>query len=134
MLALAGTVAFAGGVQAQADADQWFPFLGCWEPDAGAGPVMCIRPTPDGVELARIAEDQVVSREAITTRADAMDAADRINQVNQAVIGAKEGITDGIIAVVGKRVTDTVLRTADGTDDRAIDDYEIHDLLTAAAQ
>jgi hypothetical protein len=63
-----------------------------------------------------------------------MDAADRINQVNQAVIGAKEGITDGIIAVVGKRVTDTVLRTADGTDDKAIDDYEIHDLLDAVAQ
>jgi hypothetical protein len=63
-----------------------------------------------------------------------MDAADRINQVNQAVIGAKEGITDGIIAVVGKLVTDTVLRTADGTDDKAIDDYEIHDLLDAVAQ
>ena len=30
----------------------------------------------------------------ITTRADAQDEADRINQINQAVIGAKEGATE----------------------------------------
>ncbi len=68
VLALCGTLALTGGVQAQADGDQWYPFLGCWEPSEGAGPVVCIRPTPDGIEMARIADDQIVSREALTTR------------------------------------------------------------------
>jgi hypothetical protein len=58
----------------------------------------------------------------ITTRADAQDEADRINQINQAVIGAKEGATEAITDKVGSDITDAVLRTADGTDYRSIDD------------
>ena len=70
----------------------------------------------------------------ITTRADAQDEADRINQINQAVIGAKEGTTEAITDKVGSDITDAVLRTADGTDYRSIDDYELHELVTAAIQ
>ena len=49
---------------------------------------------------------------AITTRPDAIDAADRANSLTQLVIGAKEGATEAITAKVGARVTDTVLRTS----------------------
>ena len=59
---------------------------------------------------------------AIEGRADAIDAADRENILNQSVIGAKEGVTDAINAKVGTRVTNSVLRTADGTDYKSIDE------------
>ena len=52
---------------------------------------------------------------AIEGRADAIDAADRENILNQLVIGAKEGITDAVNTKVDTRVTNSVLRTADGT-------------------
>ena len=49
---------------------------------------------------------------AITTRPDAIDAADRVNNLTQSVIGAKEGATEAVTAKVRARVTDTVLRTS----------------------
>jgi len=70
----------------------------------------------------------------IVTRADAMDAADRANQMTQAVIGAKEGTAAAITAKVGERVTDAVLRTADGMDYKSIDEFELYELVTAAMQ
>ena len=54
--------------------------------------------------------------------------------VNQAVIGAKEGATEAITEKVGSDITDAVLRTADGTDYRSINDYELHDIVNAAIQ
>lgn len=66
MLALAASLALGGEAAAQADREAWFPFLGCWAPESGAGPTLCIRPTTDGVELARVADGQVASRESYT--------------------------------------------------------------------
>eukprot|EP00804_Cyclotella_cryptica_P010972 CCRYP_016689-RA/>CCRYP_016689-RA protein AED:0.31 eAED:0.36 QI:0/0/0/1/1/1/5/0/1039 len=60
--------------------------------------------------------------------------ADRINMINQAVVGANEGATEAITEKVGSDITDAVLRTADSTDYRSIDDYELHDLVNAAIQ
>jgi hypothetical protein len=71
-------------------------------------------------EARTIAEAQSTAQLAvlptITARADAQDKADRINMVNQAVIGAKEGATEAITKKVGSDITDAILRTADGTD------------------
>ncbi len=64
--ALAATLALGGEAAAQADRQAWFPFLGCWAPESGAGPTLCIRPSADGVELARVAEGQIASRESFT--------------------------------------------------------------------
>lgn len=66
--ALAGALALTQGAAAQADGANWYPFLGCWAPESGVGPTVCIRPTTDGVELARVADGQVVAREALSTR------------------------------------------------------------------
>ena len=63
-----------------------------------------------------------------------MDAANRQNVLNQLVIGAKEGATDAINAKVGTRVTDTVLRTTDGTDYTSVDKYKLHLLVAAILQ
>lgn len=67
-LGLAATLLFAGGLQGQTDREGWYAFLGCWAPDSGMGPTMCVRPTTDGVEIARVAEGRVVSRDAWSTR------------------------------------------------------------------
>lgn len=69
-LGLAVTLAFAGGVQGQTDTEAWYPFLGCWAPESGVGPTVCFRPTTEGVEVARVAEGQVVSRDSWSTRAE----------------------------------------------------------------
>lgn len=67
-LGLAATLIFAAGLQGQSDNEGWYAFLGCWAPESGMGPTMCVRPTTDGVEIARVAEGQVVSRDAWSTR------------------------------------------------------------------
>lgn len=66
-LALAATMGLGSPVQAQTQGENWYAYLGCWEPASGAGPTVCIRPTLEGVELARIADGQVVSRDALST-------------------------------------------------------------------
>ena len=50
------------------------------------------------------------------------------------MIGAKEGATEAITAKVGARVTDTVLRTSDGTDYKSVDEYELYQLTNAVMQ
>ena len=67
----------------------------------------------------------------ITTRAEAQEEADRRNQYCQAVIGVKEGVTEAFIEAVGSDATDAVLKDADGSSDKSIDDYKIHELIDA---
>ena len=76
----------------------------------------------------------IVVPAAITTRPDAIDAADRANNLTQSVIGVKEGATEAVTAKVGARVTDTVLRTSDGTDYKSVDQYELFQLINAVMQ
>ena len=70
----------------------------------------------------------------ITERSEATDEADLINRGNQAVIRAKEGFTEAFTEKVGAAITDTVLRSANGTDYKSIDDYEFVELVNAAIQ
>src|SRR5690606_12714384 len=58
------------GLHGQTEREGWYAFLGCWEPESGAGPAMCVRPTVDGVEISRVAEGEVVSRDLWTSRAE----------------------------------------------------------------
>ena len=71
---------------------------------------------------------------SITTRSDAQEEADRINLLNQVVIGAKEGATEAITNKVGSDITDTMLKTADGSAFKGVDDYQLEDLLNAMLQ
>ena len=79
---------------------------------------------------AATTDDKVV-QPTIILQADAMEAADRRNQVNQAVIRAKEGATDAIVKKVGHAITNTVLQSDDGSDVKGIDDYELYELVDA---
>jgi hypothetical protein len=67
----------------------------------------------------------------ITTRSDAQDEADRLNQYYQAAIGVKEGTTEAWLEIVGKDVLDPVLRDTDGIRTKGIDDYRLSDLAAA---
>lgn len=66
MFAALAAFAFAGATEAQTDSQSLYPFFGCWAPESGVGPTLCIRPTVDGLELARVAEGAVASREAFS--------------------------------------------------------------------
>jgi hypothetical protein len=68
------------------------------------------------------------------TRAEAQDESDRINEATQAVIGAKEAIAKAITTKAGTRITDAILRTTDGQDHKSIDEFELHELVSALMQ
>ena len=65
----------------------------------------------------------------IAARDDAKDEADRQNVACLATIGNKEGIIEGVRNRVGGAITDIVLKTADATDDKNVDDIDIHSEL-----
>ena len=67
----------------------------------------------------------------ITTRQDAQEEADRKNQYSQAVIGVKEGVTEALEEIFGTDATDIVLKTADGSSRKGIDEYKLHQLFDA---
>jgi hypothetical protein len=71
---------------------------------------------------------------AINSRADAQDEADRINLINQAVIGTKEGAAEAITAKVVSDITNAELKIANGPDFRSIDDWLLKEVLAAVVQ
>jgi hypothetical protein len=52
--------------------------------------------------------------------------------INQSVIGAKEGVVEAVTKLVGSDITNAVLRTADGSDHKSIDDYTLFAVMAAA--
>ncbi len=68
----------------------------------------------------------------ITSRSEAQEEADRWNVINQSVIGAMEGLVEAVTKLVGSDITDAVLRTADGSDYKSIDDYTRFVVMAAA--
>jgi hypothetical protein len=71
---------------------------------------------------------QTVHLPEITSRADGNDEAERLNTRAQHIIGAKEAIAKVATAKFGKHTTDSVLRTADGSDLKSINDWTVEDL------
>jgi hypothetical protein len=68
----------------------------------------------------------------ITSWSKAQEEADRLNVINQSVVGAKEGIVEAKTKLVGSNITDAVLRTADGSNHKSIDDYRLFAVMAAA--
>jgi hypothetical protein len=67
-------------------------------------------------------------------RIEAQEEADRLNVINQSVIGAKEGVTEGVTLKVGSDITDSILRTPDGSDHKSVDNYTLFEVMTAAIE
>ena len=66
----------------------------------------------------------------ITARSDAQEEADQKNSYCQAIIGVKEGVTEAFIKAVGSDAIDSVLKDADGSSDKSINDYKLSDLIS----
>jgi hypothetical protein len=70
----------------------------------------------------------------ITTNSDAQEEADRQNTYRLAAIGVKEGVAAGITKIVGKDITNPILRTSDGISFKSVDEYQLHQLVTAITE
>jgi hypothetical protein len=49
-----------------------------------------------------------------TTQTEAQEEANRLNVINQSVIGAKEGVVKALTKLVGSDITNAILRTTNG--------------------
>jgi len=54
-----------------------------------------------------------------------------LNVINP-VIGAKEGIVEAVSKLVGSDITDAILRRADGSDHKNIDDFTLYKVMKVA--
>jgi hypothetical protein len=48
------------------------------------------------------------------------------------VIGAKEGVVEAMTKLVGSNVTNAILRTANGSDHKSIDDFNLFEVMKSA--
>jgi hypothetical protein len=71
---------------------------------------------------------------AIDSGSDAQDEADRLNLINQAVIGAIEGTAKAITAKVSSDVTNAILQTADGSDFKSTDNWQLKEVIATVVQ
>jgi hypothetical protein len=63
---------------------------------------------------------------------EAQEEADHLNVINQLVIGAKEGVVEAVMKLVGSNITNAVLRIADGSNHKSIEDYTLFAVMAAA--
>ncbi len=69
---------------------------------------------------------------SITTQTEAQEEANQLNIINQLVIGAKEGVVKAITKLVGSDVTNTILRTANGSNHKSIDEFTLYEVMKVA--
>jgi hypothetical protein len=55
-----------------------------------------------------------------------------LNVINQSVIGAKEGVIEAVSKLVGSNITDAILRIADGSNHKSIDDFTLYNVMKVA--
>jgi hypothetical protein len=70
----------------------------------------------------------------IATNSNAQEEADRQNTYRLAAIGVKEGVAAGIPKIVRKDITNLILRTTDGIIFKLVDEYQLHQLITAITE
>jgi len=66
------------------------------------------------------------------TQTKAQEEADRLNFINQLVIGAKEGVVEAVLKLVGSDITVAILRTPDGSDHKSIDNFTLYEVMKVA--
>jgi hypothetical protein len=55
-----------------------------------------------------------------------------LNVINQSVISAKEGVVEAVSKLVGSNITDAILRTADGSNHKSIDNFMLYNVMKVA--
>jgi hypothetical protein len=69
---------------------------------------------------------------SITSRVEAEEEANQLNVINQLVIGTKEGVVKAITKLVGSDITNAILRTADGSDNKSINNFTLFEVMKLA--
>jgi hypothetical protein len=69
---------------------------------------------------------------SITSQAEAQEEANQLNVINQLVIGAKEGVVEVITKLVSSNVTNAILRTADSSNHKSIDNFTLFEVMKLA--
>jgi hypothetical protein len=69
---------------------------------------------------------------AFTTQTEAQEEADQLNVINQWVISAKEGVVKAVSKLVSSNITVAILRTANGSNHKSIDDFTLYDVMKVA--
>ncbi len=67
-----------------------------------------------------------------TTQTEVQEEADRLNVINQSVIGTKEGVVEAVSKLVGSNITNAILRTANGSNHKSIDDFTLYNVMKVA--
>ena len=64
-----------------------------------------------------------------TKQTEAQEEANQLNFINQSVIGTKEGVVGAVSKLVGSNITDVILRTADGSNYKSINDFTLYKVM-----
>jgi hypothetical protein len=67
-----------------------------------------------------------------TAQTEAQEEADQLKVINQKVIGAKEGVVKAVSKLVGSDITNTILRTANGSNYKNINDFMLYNVMKVA--
>jgi hypothetical protein len=67
-----------------------------------------------------------------TARMEAQEEANQLNVINQLVISAKEGIVKAVSKLAGSNITNTILRTANGSNHKSIDNFTLYNVMKVA--
>ena len=68
-----------------------------------------------------VSTDGITVEPKITNNSNAQDKADRQNVFCLTAIGVKEGIAEGVTKIVGKDITNLILRTTDDIGFKSVD-------------
>jgi esterase/lipase len=68
----------------------------------------------------------------IMTREEAKREAERQNIANQTIVGTKEGLIEVLKRLIGGAILDPVTKIADGSRDKSIDAYKLHEVFQLA--
>jgi hypothetical protein len=69
---------------------------------------------------------------SIIAQTEAQEEAKWLNAINQLVIGAKEGVVEAITKLVGSNVTDAILRTANDSNHKSINEFTLYEVMKVA--
>jgi hypothetical protein len=69
---------------------------------------------------------------SITSRVEAQEEANQLNVINQLVIGTKKGVVKAITKLVGSNVTNAILRTANGSNHKSINNFTLFEVINLA--
>ena len=79
----------------------------------------------------RASTNNSTAEPVIANKSDAQDKSDRQNIFRLVAIGVKESIAEGITNIVGRDITNPILRTTDKSNFKFVDQFQIHQLFTA---